>query len=92
MNKLLVRLLPDKVEWITNLNKLSSTCSQRLLVALEKHGNDLVILHGILSPKNEYTEFDIQVDYYGHGQFKTIPKEEVLAVSLLPSFYISRHF
>ena len=67
MNELLIKLSPTELNWISIRefrgcqDKLfpKSYSYHTILIATEKHGNDLVVNVGCVQPNDDYTDFKI---------------------------------
>lgn len=82
MNKLLIRLLPKTLVWQTlDQIECENYSWRQILIATEKHGNDLQVVIGCLDPVKDYKSFVIK-DSQGY----TFNKKDILAISVI-DFY-----
>lgn len=94
MNRLLIKLLDSKIEWIdVNLSKEDKKekglCSYRqVLICTENHGNDLQVIVGYLLSKNNYTDFDVFRYNSNYTDPCIVDKDKILALGLFKEYYI----
>lgn len=86
MNKLLIKLLPTEIIW-TNLADFESgkpgLHAREVLVAKEKHGDDIDIINAWVLPRNNYTEYDLVSEF---SNPRLIDKERVIAVGVFKRY------